>query len=296
MDTGTPDLDDDLRLLDELGARNRTVQMRSVLQRVMPLHPDHESVLYYAALVDWLENKDEEALATATRLVENHPGSYDGRLLLFRILDSLGRRGDAESVIIGLLDDYPESALLYARYSLLMLETMHVDKAGTLAARALQLDPDNEIALMASVLHELVVNPGESARQRLGELVRRYPDTMGTALTVVSVLTDEGRDKEALVISQEMLRQEPSSEPLVELVVGLKAAGHWSMIPLRPMQKWGWGASVAIWFGMLLLLRAMRGMGLEDLVYPVVALFIIYIVYSWVWPPLLKRLMRRSSW
>ena len=53
------------------------------------------------------------------------------------------------------------------------------------------------------------------------------------------------------------------------------------------------GASVAIWFGMLLLLRAMRSMGLESFVVPVLVIFIIYVVYSWVWPPLLKRLMRR---
>ena len=241
MNTETPDLDDDIRLLQELGARNRTAQMRDVLHRVMPLHPDHQAVLYYAALVDWLENKDEEALATATRLVENYPDSFDGRLLLFRILDSLGRRAEAEPVIIALINDYPESALLYARYSLLMLETMHVDKAGTLALRALRLDPDNEIALVASVLHELVVNPGESARQRLAELVKRYPEAIGTALTVVSVLSDEGRDREALVIAQEILRQDPNSESLVDLVVALKTASHWSLIPLRPMQKWGWG-------------------------------------------------------
>ena len=293
MDSDAPDLDSDIRLLSELGARNRTAQMRSVLARVMPAHPGDHAVLYYAALVDWLEDRDEEALATASRLVEHYPDSYDGRLLLFRILDSLGRRGEAEPVILGLLNDYPEDALLYARYSLLMLETMHIEKAGALAARALQLEPDNDVAITASVLQELVANPGEAARQRLGELVQRYPEAVGTAMTVVTVLVDEGRNKEALRISQEVLRQNPNSEPIVDLVVSLKSASHWSMAPLRPLQKWGWGASVAIWFGMMLLLRALRGTELERILLPVTVIFLAFIVYSWVWPPVLRKLMRR---
>jgi len=293
MGAETPDIAQDLQMLQELAARNRTVQMRAILQRVMPQHPDHHDVLYFAAQVDWLEDKDEDALVTASRLVEHHPKSYGGRMLLFRILDGLNRRGEAETIILEMLREYPEDALLYGRYSILMLESMCIDKAGELAARAIAIDPDDEIALTASVLHELLVSPGEPARQRLAELVSRYPEAESTALMVIVVLAEQDQNKEALHIAQEVLRQDPDSPEVVNLVISLKTATHWSMVPLRPLQKWGWGASIAIWFVMVMLLRNLEGTPIEPYAWPIVMAIIAYVVYSWVWPPILKRWIRR---
>jgi len=288
MESESPDIASDLQMLRELAARNRTSQMRAILQRLVTQHPDHHDVLYYSAQVDWLEDKDEDALSTAFRLVERYPKSYWGRMLLFRILDGLNRHAEAEAIVLEMLGEFPEDALLYGRYSMLMLESMHIEKAGELAARAIALDPDDEIALTASVLHELLVAPGEPARRRLAELVSRYPDAVTTALTVVAVLTEQGQNKEALRIAQEVLRQSPDSQGVVDLVIALKTANHWSMIPLRPLQKWGWGASIAIWFVMIMLLRNAEGTPIEPYAFPIVIAFVAYAVYSWIWPPILK--------
>jgi predicted Zn-dependent protease len=293
MEYETPDIAQDLQMLQELAARNRTPQMRAILQRVMPQHPDHHDVLYYSAQVDWLEDKDEDALATVSQLVERYPESYWGRMLLFRILDGLNRRSEAETVILEMLREYPEDALLYGRYSILMLESMRIEKAGELAARAIAIDPDDEIALTASILHELLADPGEPAKQRLAELVSRYPDAVSTALMVVAVLSEQDQNKEALHIAQEVLRQSPDSQGVVDLVISLKTANHWSMVPLRPLQKWGWGASIAIWFVMIMLLRNVEGTPIEPYALPIIIAFIAYAVYSWVWPPILKWWMRR---
>ena len=293
MDSETPDIAQDLQMLQELSARNRTAQMRTILQRLLPSHPDHHDVLYYAAQVDWLEDKDEDALATVSQLVEKYPDSFWGRMLLFRVLEGLGRRGEAEGVVLELLREYPEDALLYGRYSILMLESMQVDKAGQLAARAIAIDPDNEVALTASVLHQLVTDPGEPATQRLNELVSRYPDTVSTLLMVVAVLSEQDQNKEALRIAQEVLRHSPDSQGVVDLVIALKTSSHWSMVPLRPLQKWGWGASIAIWFVMIMLLRNAEGTPIEPYALPLAIAFIGYVIYSWVWPPILKRWVGR---
>jgi predicted Zn-dependent protease len=293
MESETPDLAQDLQMLQELSARNRTAQMRAILQRVMPQQPDHHDVLYYSAQVDWLEDKDEDALATISRLVERYPESYWGRMLLFRVLDGLNRRGEAETIVLEMLREFPEDALLYGRYSILMLESMQVDKAGELAARAIAIDPDEETALTASVLHQLLTDPGEPATQRLAELVSRYPEAVSTALMVVAVLSEQGQNKEALRISQEVLRQSPDSQGVVDLVVSLKTASHWSMVPLKPLQRWGWGASIAVWFVMVVLLRNVEGTPFEPFALPILVVFLAFVVYSWVWPPILKRLIRR---
>ena len=282
----------DLSTLHELAARNRHMQMRPILNRLLQQEPDHHYLLYYSALCDWIADDDEAALKTVSRLVEIHPGSYDGRLLLFRVLDSMGRQSEAEEAIIELLREYPEDAHLYGRYSLLMLETMHVEKAGKLAERALQLDPDSEMGLTASVLREIVVDPSEGASRRLQELVRRYPDSINTAMMVVSVLSAQNRDKEALRISQEILGQQPGDQDSVDAVIALKTASHWSMLPLRPFQKWGWGASIGLWFFMMIAIRAVDGTPYEAAFAPMIWIFLGFVVYSWVWPPILKRLMK----
>ncbi len=284
--------DRDLSTLDELAARSRYAQMRPILSRLLQQQPDNEYLLYYSAVCDWVADKDDEALATVSRLVETYPDSYDGRLLLFRILDSMGRYGEAEPIIIDLLREYPEDAHLYGRYSLLMLENMQVEKAGKLAERSLQLDPDSQMGLTASVLREIVTDPSDAASVRLQELVRRYPDSISTAMMVVSVLAAQNRNKEALRISQEILRERPDDESNVETVIALKTASHWSMLPLRPFQKWGWGASVGLWFLMIVAIRAVDGTEFEAAFAPVIWIFLGFVVYSWVWPPILKRLMK----
>ena len=293
MDSETPGIDQEISALHELAARNRRAQMRPLLERLLPQYPDHHDLLYYAALVDWQDDKDEEALKTISQLVQLHPESFGGRILLFRILDGLNRSAEAEGVILELMREYPEEAMLFGRYSLLMLETMQVEKAGELASRGLQLDPDDEMSLTASVLYELVANPGEAAQHRLAELVQRYPDSVGTASMVIAVLSDQGRTTEALRIAQEVLRQSPDSEGLVNTVVVLKSASHWSVIPMRPFQKWGWGASIGLWFAVMFLMRSARGTTWEAYTTPVAIVFLAFVVYSWVWPPLLKRLIRR---
>lgn len=292
MDNETGGVEREVQQLRELASRHRFGQMREVLKQALPLEPDNPDLLYYAAQVDWMEDKDEEALATITRMVELYPDSYAGRLLLFNILDTLGRRSEAEAVIIEMLREYPEDGSLYAAYSILMLKTMQVEKAGELASRAISLTPEDSQALTASVLHELITNPGESARNKLADLVSHDPDAANTALTMVAVLVDQNQLKQALPIAQEVLRQNPDSEDIVDLVVALKADTHWSMAPLRPIQKWGWGASVGLWFGIIILLRALEGTPVESFARPVSLVFLAFVIYSWVWPPIIKRWVR----
>ena len=54
---------------------------------------------------------------------------------------------------------------------------------------------------------------------------------------------------EAHRIAQAAMRADPANEHLVNLVRELRIQNHWSMKPLWPLQKWGWGASAAMWIG-----------------------------------------------
>ena len=99
MESDTTEFDRDLQMLHELAARNRHAQVRQVLARLAAQEPDHHDVLYHSAQVDWLEDRDEAALATASRLAELYPQSYWGRLLLVKIQGSLGKLGVCDPTI-----------------------------------------------------------------------------------------------------------------------------------------------------------------------------------------------------
>jgi predicted Zn-dependent protease len=289
---GEDQFDKDLTTLYELGSRGRCTQMQAIIKKWLPTYPDHHDLLYFSAWIDWREDRDADAMVTVQRLLEHYPESRDGRLLYFELLDGADRLAEAEAVIIGLIKDYPEDASLFGAYSLLMLRAMHVDKAGELAQAGLRLGPDDELCLSASVFHQVISQPGGVAIERMENLVRTHPESVRTACTMMTVLSDRGRYKEALAVAQGLLRQYPDSEEIVDNVVTLKAASHWSMKPLWPFQRWGWGASIAAWFIIVLGLKGLQNSPLQAGANTVGFAVLFYVVYSWVWPPLLRRLMR----
>ncbi|MGH8221485.1 MAG: tetratricopeptide repeat protein [Woeseiaceae bacterium] len=283
----------DIQLLHQLAQRNRFEQMKGILRRALPQHPDDEDLLYYSAFIDWRENKLEAAEETLGKLLSGSPHSYPGRRLLASVLEERQDLAGAEAQLVSLLADYPEDAEAYAEYSLLMLKTMHIDKAGKLAARAMELDPDNDLVLRASVFFKAVSNPGPDADADLRQLIERYPDAAHTGLTLVSTLNEKGRYGEALPIAQEVLRKHPESTEIVDLVVHVKAAAHWSMVPLRPFMRWGWSASIVLWFAAVVGFRVLDGTPLQPYVQPLLYAFLAFVVYSWVYPPFLRWLLRR---
>jgi hypothetical protein len=62
------------------------------------------------------------------------------------------------------------------------------------------------------------------------------------------------------------------------------------MKPLWPLQKWGWGASAAMWLGGVVLIRGLARTA-PDIATPVAFVWLGYCVYSWVWPPLIRKIL-----
>jgi hypothetical protein len=107
---------------------------------------------------------------------------------------------------------------------------------------------------------------------------------------LVVALVDAGRIGEAHRLAQGALRTDPANENLVRLVRELRIQNHWSMKPLWPLQKWGWGASAAMWLGGVVLIRGLARTA-PDIATPVAFVWLGYCVYSWVWPPLIRKIL-----
>lgn len=274
--------------------RRRLAAARSVLAKALPKYPDSPTLLQYSAWVDWMEDRLDDALTTIGRILELDPGSYSARFLLARIRTEQQRLAEAEAAAIDLLKDFPEEPALYALYARIMLLSFNIEKAERLAAEALKRDPRHEDALNVHVLCGFISSPGREQRERLHKLLAEHPDQTDSIVRLVQSLIDDGKTRQAYELSRELVRSNPDNEGIVQLATSLRRVSHWSMFPLWPMQKWGWGASIGLWLAVLILLKSelLAGTPLEAWEGRIALLFLGYVVYSWVWPPLLGRLLR----
>lgn len=294
MTTATIDHDVAVAQSSELLDRKRLSAARDVLSNALTQYPDSEALLTNAALLDWLDDRLAEAQETIHKVLEIAPDSYTPRYLLAKIYLELENFIESEQAFIDLLRDYPEEPELYAMYASIMLQTFNIEKAQKLAAEALRRDPSNENAMNVHVLCGFIGSSGEEQRRRLHELLTEHPDQAQTTIRVVQMLLDQGKNKEAYALARELVVLDPSNEELVELAASLRRMSHWSLLPLWPMQKWGWAGSVGIWLIAIGIINSglLDDPPLDAYKGPFTMAILIYVVYSWVWPPILKRILR----
>lgn len=271
--------------------RQRYSQAKLLLGEGLKSHPDDPSLLYLSAFVDWVEDRLDDADATLERLLQVSPENYGGRILLGRLLAERKNLSGAEQVWIDLLRSYPEEPDLYAEYGDLMLRTMHMDKAQQLAAEGLRHDPEHEGCLFVAAMSAMIDGRAIGENKDLADLLGHHPERLRSGLSLVVALSDRGDNRAALRVAQQLLRSKPNSPELLANVRLLKAATHWSMLPLYPIQRWGWPAAIAIWllfaFGLPMIASGIPRSTLNS----ILVIWLLYVVYSWVWPPILRRII-----
>jgi len=277
--------------VEALLERRRTSQARALLKPALATNPQHTGLLLHSAWADYLDDQYDDALATVRQVLVSEPKNDWARLLYFELLLQKGDSAEAERVIIELLRENPEHAHYYGRYAQLMLRTLNVVKSRQLALEGLKYDPDSAECLSAQVVCDFIERPGNSASQALQQLLVRHPQSAHTLLLIVIALQQRGDRSEALSIARELLRAQPDNEELVDLVKQLRLVTHWSMLPLWPVVRFGWGGSVGIWLIAVIGLSALRRAD-PALAGTLGIALLVYVAYSWIWPPLLRRLMR----
>jgi tetratricopeptide (TPR) repeat protein len=217
------------------------------------------------------------------------PEHAPARQLLANLLIEKHEYADAELLLIGLLREFPEHADFYGRYARLMLRTLHLDKAQQLASEGLRYDPENAECLLAVALCD-TARGGARPNPALARLLTGHPESLSTVHALVIALVESGRLDEAHRIAQGAMRADPANENLVTLVRELRIQNHWTMKPLWPLQKWGWGASAGLWLGGMFVASTLRRVAPEAAT-PFAFLWLGYAIYSWVWPSILRRIL-----
>jgi predicted Zn-dependent protease len=269
--------------------RRRLRDAQRVLKEGLAQYPQDPDLLFHSAQVEWLNNDNAAAENTVRQVLVASPEHVPARQLLAGLLTEKHEYADAELLLIGLLKEYPEHADLYGRYARLMLRTLHLEKAEQLAHEGLRYDPENAECLLAVALCE-TARSGARPNAALTKLLTAHPESLSAVHALVIALVESGRVDEAHRVAQGAMRADPANENLVMLVRELRIQNHWSLKPLWPLQKWGWGASAAMWVGGILVARFLRH-SMPAAYEPFVYCWLAYAIYSWVGPPLLRRIL-----
>jgi tetratricopeptide (TPR) repeat protein len=214
---------------------------------------------------------------------------------LVRVLTELKEYVEAESVVLSLLRLQPDRGHLYALYAHVMLLTLNLEKAEALVRESLRLDADNQLAKTLDVMLSVAKDNTPDAEQRLAEMISTHPESLHVVWSWVIVLESKGRYGEALELARQVLRVRPQDADLVDTVIGLKTLSHWTMLPLWPNVRWGWIGAGAIWLAGVGLINLARLMHEVTAALVFAGVFVTYVIYSWVWPPLLKRWLARRG-
>jgi tetratricopeptide (TPR) repeat protein len=278
--------------ISELLDRRRVAQARSLLAQALAEQPDDAGLLLEGARADLIDDDHASARRTLERIIAREPDHFGARALLLVVMTADNELVPAEQLALSLLREHPQSAWLYAVYGRVMLKALQFAKARALAQESLRLDPHEDDALRVLALCDVIERPRGANSAALQRLLAANPDDLDTLGLVVIALAHDGKESAALRGARELLRADPNNTRWLEMVKALAVDNHWSLKPLWPLKRFGWGGSVALWLGGIVAVRVLAQSNVEAA--GLLSWLILgYVVYSWVWPPLLKRWLLR---
>ena len=277
--------------IDRLIEVGRYAEARQRVFDALLTQPEDLELQISAARLETLDGDLDKAREHLKEVLCQSPSHFSARYLLYHIEVDSGRAAEAEQILVGLIRDYPEEADLFATYADLMLETLHLDKARNLVDEALRLDPECRSARISDVTLSAVEGQQQRADLQLADLIAEDPDAQDVILSLIQTLIDQSRPDEALRLSQELLRVQPDNVALVDLIVLLRAQGHVLGWPLRPLFRFGWAASGALWLGAVLAINFMRRTE-ATWALPFAGAYLLFVIYSWAYIPIMTRWLR----
>jgi tetratricopeptide (TPR) repeat protein len=284
-------LDDVEKQIYFLIERRRFEQARALAGRTLKDDPHNTKILLTLAVIHNEKNELKNARAILDEILVQDSEFHQAKYLLASVQKDLKNYIEAERLIIELLGDYPELPGFYVLYSEIMLETLHIDKAKRLADEALRLDPENLSAMTISVIHEIICANKKEYTQKLSELVSLYPKAFATSILIAGVLIERKKFKEAHRMAMELFKINPHNKELLEMIKQLRVFTHPGMLILTPSIKYGWHASVALWFVTIVLTYVFITFVSETAALIWLSICLFYIFYSLIFPPILKKVI-----
>ncbi len=263
-------------------------QAREELDIAFQETPDSPLLFHLSANLFWIASELDKGIEAAQAGLSIDPDSEFLRYDLFTLLNASQKYSEAEKIIIKLIEENPRDTDYLHSYSSLMLCTFHLEKARVLINEALRIAPNNQNSHLIGVLIDIAQGNLNDSEQRLTQLMDDSPENERILHLLVVQLIKKNKYSAALQLSKELLRANPYDQDLIDSIIELKAESHWTAWPKWPTQKFGWVASIGIWFGFVLLSKLYSQVQTSWLKYVLVS-YGVWCIYTWVHAPVMNR-------
>ncbi|KJS48848.1 MAG: hypothetical protein VR66_11790 [Peptococcaceae bacterium BRH_c23] len=198
---------------------------------------------------------------------------------------------EAEKNLLESLRLNPENPRVLAKYGYLMLITGYDEKAEKLIKEALRIDPDDPAVLEIGFQYYLIKNKKEQQLHFLYRYFQQSNNQIGklTKIALTELLQNNHKSARENFVQAYLL--DPTDQDLLSVIEEIDRDYHVIFLPQRAIQKIG-GPAV-VWIGMIVIIVALRFLGLINLAGILAVIYIVLCIYTWVTPFIYKRFIKR---
>ncbi|HEX8053885.1 MAG TPA: tetratricopeptide repeat protein [Thermoleophilaceae bacterium] len=236
-----------------------------------------------------LERHDEAGKAAEEGLRED-PDDVWLLHLLSIAKEALGDLAASERAILAALELEPDIPGLYTQYADLLMRAGQLDKAHAVIERAAALDPEDLSVLRARMSYAYVTGKareGEKWSRKMLELEPEHPGAHGM-LGVFKI--EQGSVIGAREHYETAVALDPSSPDAREATIEIRTATHPAMLPARALDRLGVAGS---WVAAVIVITALRSVSPGAGAVAGIT-WVTFCVYTWVAPPIVRRLVIRK--
>ena len=268
----------------------RPEQTLSALERVEETQLEEPFYWYLRGQALFDQEQYQEANRATRKGLALAPEEISLLYLLCNIESNQKDLGAAETAILKALRQEPDNPQLLCRYAMLAAQGSQLDKADRLLAEARRRDPQYP-AVARTEMALAHLRGADKEVVRLGqESLTVDPEDPYDHFMIGIGLAAQGRATGAERFLSGAARLDPANNDFAELALEARLATHWLMIPLWPIVRFG---NVPVWMAAIVILLTLSQFAPKQLLTFFSLFYLVFVVYSWVVPPLLRRWMIR---
>jgi tetratricopeptide (TPR) repeat protein len=242
-----------------------------------------------AAALNTLERWSEAAQAARAGLEAGGPKPE----LLGQLSQSLRNLGDlpgAERAILDALALAPTDVDHLCAYARLCTDAGQLAKAAKLVDRAAAEAPEAAVVYASRIRLALAQGRDAEAQRISKAFVAAYPESPAAHAALGGTSAVRGQVKHAYAGLRQAAAGAPTEHEFGEAAMEARMATHPLLWPLRPIERFG---AIKVWLVVIAAIFGLRVIGLTPLAAALGLFWLVFCVYSWVVPPLVRRVMMR---
>lgn len=286
-------------------SQSRYDMAMSEAQKALAENPDNAYAHAMLSLSLSGGGKHDQALASARQAVGLAPDNAYMHYVLAAAYSHKRRWREARQAIDQAIRIEPFDADYQAMLANILLNAQRWDDALEAANRGLEIDAEHVECLNLRAMALTKLGRNEEARQSLGNALARSPENSDTHANQGWTLLHQSKPKQALEHFREALRLNPQNAFAQQgMLYSLKA--HYLIYRLLLnwflfMSRLSSGARTGIIIGLYVLARLLRGVAdqnpdLQPYVWPILGVYLAFVLLTWIGEPLFNLLLRFNKY